>query len=316
MTHISGGSHPLDQQEQAIRDDEREKVRQEFLARTAKVIEEGEPSTCSQVQLRDLDEATPEQLRAEIARLDLRLRWTHDHLDGQIWGGLVFARDMGKRHEQQLADLKLALSEVEADRQSLRQRLAEATQRAERAEAVVKAAQTARRYIGSCDDELALHAALEAYEVGTTPARDLAVREAGIWSDWDSPEDAVYDDVVEGAGVAIEPKRLPQMVSFRLDPDVAAGLRDIANARGVTVSDLLRQGATQVRTASLDADLADINRRAAADQRVLDAAEAWFDAVTQADQFGDPSSWPSYANQLRSAVDARRALADTTEAAP
>lgn len=49
--------------------------------------------------------------------------------------------------------------------------------------------------------------------------------------------------VVEGSGVTIEPKRISQMISFRIDPDIAAELRDIANRRRVTVTDLLRHGA-------------------------------------------------------------------------
>jgi hypothetical protein len=47
-------------------------------------------------------------------------------------------------------------------------------------------------------------------------------------------------------GAEIEPRRLPQMVSLRLDADIVATLRDIAGERGVSVSDLLREGADQV----------------------------------------------------------------------
>ena len=41
----------------------------------------------------------------------------------------------------------------------------------------------------------------------------------------------------------MEPARLSQMVSLRLDSDVVAALRDLANKRGTTVSELLREGA-------------------------------------------------------------------------
>lgn len=51
------------------------------------------------------------------------------------------------------------------------------------------------------------------------------------------------DEDIIGVVGSVEPKALPQVVSVRLDPAVAADLRDIANERGVTVSDLLRRGA-------------------------------------------------------------------------
>lgn len=51
------------------------------------------------------------------------------------------------------------------------------------------------------------------------------------------------DDPIEGAIGPVEPRRMSQVLSVRLDPDVAAALRDIANERGTTVSELLRQGA-------------------------------------------------------------------------
>jgi hypothetical protein len=46
---------------------------------------------------------------------------------------------------------------------------------------------------------------------------------------------------VEGPGEAVEPRRLDQMLSLRLDPSLAAGLREIANRRGISVSELLRE---------------------------------------------------------------------------
>jgi hypothetical protein len=50
-------------------------------------------------------------------------------------------------------------------------------------------------------------------------------------------------EVVEGSGQAVAPRRLDQMVSLRLEPELAAALRELANRRGVTVSELLREGA-------------------------------------------------------------------------
>lgn len=38
------------------------------------------PDSCSQVAI-NVETATVEELRAEVARLDLRLRWMHDHYD-------------------------------------------------------------------------------------------------------------------------------------------------------------------------------------------------------------------------------------------
>jgi uncharacterized protein (DUF4415 family) len=54
------------------------------------------------------------------------------------------------------------------------------------------------------------------------------------------------DQVVEGSGEVMEPARLSQMVSLRLDGDVIGALRDLANRRQTTVSELLRQGASLV----------------------------------------------------------------------
>lgn len=53
-------------------------------------------------------------------------------------------------------------------------------------------------------------------------------------------------EVVAGSGTPVEGRRLGQMVSLRLEPDVVADLRDIANERGQTISDLLREGAARV----------------------------------------------------------------------
>ena len=54
--------------------------------------------------------------------------------------------------------------------------------------------------------------------------------------------------VVEGSGRPLAVRRLDQMVSLRLDPDVLAGLRTIADETGRSVSDLLRTAAAQLVT--------------------------------------------------------------------
>jgi hypothetical protein len=52
--------------------------------------------------------------------------------------------------------------------------------------------------------------------------------------------------VVEGSGQAVAPRRLGHMVSLRLEPELAAALRELAERRGTTVSELLREGASLV----------------------------------------------------------------------
>lgn len=52
----------------------------------------------------------------------------------------------------------------------------------------------------------------------------------------------VSDDLAE----VVEPRRMQQMMSLRLDSDMVAALRDVASQRGVSVSDLLREGANWV----------------------------------------------------------------------
>ena len=59
-------------------------------------------------------------------------------------------------------------------------------------------------------------------------------------------------EVVEGSGKAVAPRRLDQMVSLRLEPELAVALRELANRRGVSVSELLREGALRL----LEADRA------------------------------------------------------------
>jgi hypothetical protein len=56
--------------------------------------------------------------------------------------------------------------------------------------------------------------------------------------------------VVEGSGRPVEGRKVPQMVSLRVDPDVLAELRGLAEASGLSVSDLLRQAAGQLLAAS------------------------------------------------------------------
>lgn len=50
-------------------------------------------------------------------------------------------------------------------------------------------------------------------------------------------------EIVEGSGTRGSPRRLPQMVSVRLDAQLVVALRTLARQRGVTMSDLLREGA-------------------------------------------------------------------------
>ncbi len=53
-------------------------------------------------------------------------------------------------------------------------------------------------------------------------------------------------EVVEGAGSLGTPRRMPQMVSVRLNGRLIRRLRALARQRGVTLSDLLREGAEMV----------------------------------------------------------------------
>jgi predicted DNA-binding protein len=49
--------------------------------------------------------------------------------------------------------------------------------------------------------------------------------------------------VRHGSGERIEGRRLDQMVSVRLEPELVSALRDLAEATGQTMSDLLREAA-------------------------------------------------------------------------
>jgi predicted DNA-binding ribbon-helix-helix protein len=53
-------------------------------------------------------------------------------------------------------------------------------------------------------------------------------------------------EVVEGSGRAVEPRRLGQMLSVRLEPQLAEALRRVADRRVTTVSDLLRDAVIEV----------------------------------------------------------------------
>jgi hypothetical protein len=53
-------------------------------------------------------------------------------------------------------------------------------------------------------------------------------------------------EIVPGSGVAVEPARLGTIVSLRLPSDFAAALRDVANRRSLSMSDLLRLAAGAV----------------------------------------------------------------------
>jgi hypothetical protein len=55
--------------------------------------------------------------------------------------------------------------------------------------------------------------------------------------------DAHRGEVVIESAERVEPRRLGQMVSLRLEADTIEALRDLANRRGMTLSDLLREGA-------------------------------------------------------------------------
>ncbi len=56
--------------------------------------------------------------------------------------------------------------------------------------------------------------------------------------------------IVEGSGSRGKPRRMDHMVSVRLDGDLIRRLRGIANKRGTTLSDLLREGAVMVAEAN------------------------------------------------------------------
>jgi len=53
-------------------------------------------------------------------------------------------------------------------------------------------------------------------------------------------------EIVAGSGRQGKPRRMPRMVSARLDAELVAELRAVARQRNTTVSDLLREGAERI----------------------------------------------------------------------
>jgi plasmid stability protein len=53
-------------------------------------------------------------------------------------------------------------------------------------------------------------------------------------------------DLIEGSGQRLEPRRLDQMVSARLDPALVAALRQFAERHGMSFSDVVREAALQL----------------------------------------------------------------------
>lgn len=49
--------------------------------------------------------------------------------------------------------------------------------------------------------------------------------------------------LVEGSGRRLEPRRLDQMISVRLDPTIVAALRQVAGQRGMSLSEIVREAA-------------------------------------------------------------------------
>ena len=63
-------------------------------------------------------------------------------------------------------------------------------------------------------------------------------------------------EVVEGTERQIDARRLGTMMSVRLDPEVVASLRKIADSHGVSVSEVLRQAAAEYVARSESAETA------------------------------------------------------------
>ncbi|MCP4304588.1 MAG: ribbon-helix-helix protein, CopG family [bacterium] len=57
-------------------------------------------------------------------------------------------------------------------------------------------------------------------------------------------------DVAEDSGAPVEPRRLDQMISVRLDPEIVRELRSIARSRNTTLSGVLREAAVQYTTSA------------------------------------------------------------------
>jgi hypothetical protein len=59
----------------------------------------------------------------------------------------------------------------------------------------------------------------------------------------------------EGSGQRGEPRRLDQMVSARLDPELVATLREFASRHGMSLSDVLREAAVQLLAREASANI-------------------------------------------------------------
>lgn len=53
-------------------------------------------------------------------------------------------------------------------------------------------------------------------------------------------------EIVPGSGRAVTPRKLGQMVSLRLEPELAEALRKLAARRDISMSELLRLGAIRL----------------------------------------------------------------------
>jgi hypothetical protein len=73
-----------------------------------------------------------------------------------------------------------------------------------------------------------------------TVSDDARKRERDLREELDRTAD---DAIIEGSGQPLPPRRLGHMISLRLEPELAAKLRELADRRGVTLSELLREGA-------------------------------------------------------------------------
>jgi hypothetical protein len=232
-------------------------------------------------------------LRAELEQLRADLTKSNEEHERHYEAACQLSAD--------LRGAQLALTEAEVDRLKVEQRAdrfeserdaarndvglldrerVEASQRAERAEAVVNLAREFRQAV----------AAWDVVRDANTPVGALI---AGV--------DA-YDEMNKSsvnAEVGTQTAHDDELSTLELGTLSASDIASVAIAGGggfksahVELSD------------DLDADLADINRRAAADQRVLDAAKVWREDI-RAIELCSPED-----RELALAVDMRDALAD------
>jgi hypothetical protein len=85
-------------------------------------------------------------------------------------------------------------------------------------------------------------------------------------------------EVVEGSGRVVAPRRLGQMVSVRLEPGLVEALRELANRRGISVSEALREAAIMLLEAERSASKATFSWRVVSDPTEQNAATAGKDA--------------------------------------